>query len=143
MSTPKSGDSSAIQEIEMVSKLKMLAVSVVFAGLGAVLSATPATAGQAAGPLANPRCDTDTWNCATRYEWFTGGTISIDADVLGGGTAQWQLYDGSQRVVCSTYFPAIDPPRSWICNNVAAGNVSLFVQELSHTAVATHGGLRW
>ncbi|GAA1715456.1 hypothetical protein [Fodinicola feengrottensis] len=88
--------------------------TVVIAGSALAATASPAMASS------HKPC-TNTFECFNGFS-FGGGTLSIDIDAIGGPqrNLQWQV-DG----VCSATYTTNDPPRSWVCRNVPAGNYTL------------------
>ncbi|MBE8523175.1 hypothetical protein ILP97_37760 [Amycolatopsis sp. H6(2020)] len=60
--------------------------------------------------------------CEFELDVFPGGTLSIDADAHGTGSAIWAVFHGLDHV-CSTSFAAAAPPQSWNCFNVPAGHL--------------------
>jgi hypothetical protein len=110
------------------------------AAVGAVVSsalvALPGTA-HAAG--ASRTCAGFT--CSIDASGFTGGQLAVDADTHGVGTANWTVYKKpALNRVCSTNFSASDPPRSWVCNNLASGS---YVAVVTGPAGPTNIGVRW
>lgn len=89
--------------------------------------------------VVNPtiRC-LDTVTCVLEDRDFPGGTIAIDVDTIGpldDIAGRWQLNDAtSTRRFCDGRFTVGDPPRSWTCDGVPAGTVTL------SSSVADDGG---
>ncbi|HEX4816222.1 MAG TPA: hypothetical protein VFV66_26045 [Nonomuraea sp.] len=64
--------------------------------------------------------------CQVNYSGFPGGTISFDVEQTGSDTATQDIILASGgRIICRTTYKAVDPPRSWICNNVPRGSGTL------------------
>ena len=94
--------------------------------IGAVAAAMLALLPAAAFAVGNSRmCPAANW-CAVKATGFPGGTISVDADSGGRGTANWVMY-GPNGYKCSRSFPASQAIASWSCNNAPAGTYSATV----------------
>jgi hypothetical protein len=78
-------------------------------------------------------------SCSVSADGFPGGTISIDADTGGSGTALWGL-TGPNGFRCSTTFTAAGGVRSWTCSRAPAGHYSATVAGPAGPAVI---GIRW
>ncbi len=101
---------------------KMLAVSAALVPAALALSALPASA---AGHSVS--CPGNNITCVNSFYHGSKGTVSIDADVSGKGSGKytWQLQTSSGTAICSATMTAVDPARSWICNNVPAGQLQV------------------
>jgi len=100
-----------------------LAMAATFGALAA--TASPAAA---ANPVKN--CyNTD--YCVVDGPGFGGGTMSIDIDAIGGpGETAYFSLRRPGVTACSGEFGTNDPPRSWVCHNLPAGNYYLEVSRL-------------
>jgi hypothetical protein len=116
--------------------MRKLLLSAVTVGVVAS-SALIALPGTAVAAGASRTCAAN--SCSIDAPGFTGGQLAVDADVHGVGTAKWTVLRGI-TTVCSVSFPASDPPRSWVCNNLPAGRYVAFVVG---PAGPTNIGLRW
>lgn len=89
----------------------------------------------------------DTVTCVLQGRDFPGGTITIDVDTIGPRNdiaARWQLTDAtSTRRLCDGHFSVGDPPRSWTCDNIPAGTVTLFSSVADDDGAAHQIGLRY
>jgi hypothetical protein len=77
--------------------------------------------------------------CQVSGNGFPGGTVSVDADTGGSGTALWAV-DGPRGYRCSTRFSAAGGVRSWTCSGVPAGNLTATVVGPAGPSVI---GIRW
>ena len=96
----------------------------------AVLGVLAATASPATAANPVKHCyDTD--HCVMDGPGFGGGTMSIDIDAIGGPseTAYFSL-NRPGVTACSGQFDTSDPPRSWVCRNLPAGDYYLEVSRL-------------
>ncbi|MFI5837209.1 hypothetical protein ACIA5A_26400 [Micromonospora sp. NPDC051300] len=106
----------------------------VIAAVSLVVGAFPQVA-LAAGSSAN--CTGAT--CQTSGYGFPGGTVSIDADTGGTGTAIWGI-NGPNGYKCSTTFSAAGGVRSWVCYNAPKGTLNATVSGPAGPSVV---GIRW
>jgi hypothetical protein len=111
---------NVIQKIRTFAALMIPIIAVI------ALSAQPAHAAMfeklcpGASPVTGPGL------CQVNYSGFPGGTISFDVEQLGSSSkAQDIILAVGGRIICRTTYKAVDPPRSWICNNVPRGSGSL------------------
>ncbi|WP_143261580.1 hypothetical protein [Allokutzneria sp. NRRL B-24872] len=74
---------------------------------------------------------------------FPGGTLSIDADVVGGpNTVVHMRYKGDHGERCVADFWVNDPPRSWVCHNVHPGHYRVVIDAPDgHDVLVV--GVRW
>ncbi|WP_394841817.1 hypothetical protein LZC95_32665 [Pendulispora brunnea] len=79
--------------------------------------------------------------CRSGTVSFPGGTMSIDADVNGGGTGSWIIFHNGGPTNCRANFPAVDPPRSWVCQ-LPKGTYSLGVYA-GQSGQWAQGAIRW
>lgn len=106
----------------MKLRSKVLALSAIAVPAALVVSALPANA---AGHSVS--CPGNNVICVNSFYHGTKGTVSIDADVSGKGSGKytWQLQTSSGTAICSASMTAVDPARSWICNNVPVGQLQV------------------
>ncbi|MFB9907115.1 hypothetical protein [Allokutzneria oryzae] len=99
------------------------------------------TPGASAGGYSK-RCPSENV-CRVEGSDFPGGTLSIDADVIGGpNTLVRMRYKGDHGERCVTEFWVNDPPRSWVCHNVPPGHYRVIVDAPErHDAMVV--GVRW
>ncbi|GAA4000392.1 hypothetical protein GCM10022247_21000 [Allokutzneria multivorans] len=81
--------------------------------------------------------------CLIEGHDFPGGTLSIDADVVGGPNTVVHLrHKGDHGERCVADFWVNDPPRSWTCPNVRPGHYRVVIDAPDrHDALMV--GVRW
>ncbi|MGH3871894.1 MAG: hypothetical protein ACRDSR_10345 [Pseudonocardiaceae bacterium] len=118
----------------------------VVAGVLGVALLAPAGGASAAETEVTMRCP-GTVTCVVQARLFPGGTIAIDVETIGPRPdlrGQWQLTDdASTRTFCKGQFTVGDPRRSWLCENVPAGPVTLFSSVASDDGAEHLIGLRY
>ncbi|MFB9907114.1 hypothetical protein [Allokutzneria oryzae] len=88
------------------------------------------------------RCESDR-ACLIEGNDFPGGTLSIDADVIGGPNTLVRIrYKGDHGERCVTEFWVNDPPRSWVCHNVPPGHYRVVIDTSERHDVFVVG-VRW
>ena len=112
-----------------------------FIRAAAVLATTPLVLVLAAGVAfaAGSSAGCTGSSCSVSGHGFPGGTLSIDADTGGSGTALWAV-DGPNGYRCSTRFSAAGGVRSWTCRGVPAGTLFATVAGPAGPSVI---GIRW
>lgn len=112
----------------MKLRTKLAGGAVAAVSLVGTTLAGPAAAGETT-VLATRNCSPAP-TCSFQVTGFPGGTISIDLDEYGSGTAihRWDLINGAGSYQCYGTYRAIDPPRSWTCSGVVGGTVTVVAQ---------------
>ncbi|WP_370943636.1 hypothetical protein AB5J62_31565 [Amycolatopsis sp. cg5] len=104
---------------------------------GSVLMLLPGAA--FAGPASHTCPRVGERECATLATGFPGGTISVDADSHGNGTASWEIRGVNTGFRCSASFEMAAGPQSWVCRNAPADDYAGVVRGYGPLNI----GIRW
>ncbi|MCP3798830.1 hypothetical protein NLX83_06130 [Allokutzneria sp. A3M-2-11 16] len=113
-----------------------------FAAAALAIGMIFATAPSASAGGYSKRCPSESV-CRVEGNNFPGGTLSIDADVIGGPNTRVRIrYKGDNGERCVAEFWVNDPPRSWVCHNAHPGHYRVLVDAPErHDALVV--GARW